>query len=500
MGIAKARVLGAAALLAAALLAPAAASVDPAAAATSAFGPPVVVGFDWLTSPYGVAVAADRSVIATSYVADSHPAQVVRKPAGAQVTLPFDEIGSPFGVAVDSAGSTYVTDPSSNQVLKLASGAGAATVLGFTGLSFPTGIAVDSSGAVFVADSGNARVVKLPTSGPQTTVAFTGLQNPYGVAVDSTAVYVVDATGNDVKKLPTGGSQTTLAFTGLSGPDGITVNQGNVYVADADNNRVVELPSGGVQTTLAFGGLSAPAGVAVDARGSVYVADSGNDRVVELPVPGRTAAQSFVIAAYNDYIQRDPTGSELAAGVSSVGDVTVSTNRANFVKGLANSEKYLGAFVNKLYLDTLGRAGDSGGLAFWADKLRTKAQTPAQVSANFYASAEYFNGFGAGDFATWVKDLYTKVLHRTATSGEVSSGVATAQSKGRYAEAYSLFQSLESRKVRVTGLYQRFLNRAPDAGGRDYWAGRVLNEGDIALAINLSTSAEYLNKSALRYP
>ena len=332
---------------------------------------------------------------------------------------------------------------------------------------------------------------------------FTGLANPYAVAVDATGnVFVADVDNDNVKQLPAGGgAQVTLGFSGLNSPDGIAVAAGTVYVSDADNNRVVTLPvAGGTQATLGFTGLSAPAGIAVSTNGSVFVADTGNDRIVSLPVPANSPKQSFVIATYNDYIQRNPTTSELTSGANSISDVTVVAKRAAFAKSLANTDKYLGAFVNKLYQDTLGRNGDPGGVAYWTNKLRNKTQTPAQVAASFYASNEYFKGFGKGTNADWVKDLYQKVLLRPATPAQVTAAVNTTVAKGRYSYAYSLFQGLESRRVRVRALYQHFLGRGPDPAGLEYWAGKVSTEGDIALAFNLSSSNEYFNKSAVRFP
>ena len=497
--------LGVSTLLGAALLSPVLVAGSASVAGATTFDPQVTIPITQIHSPYGVVVDGTGVVTATTYSDGVDiAAGVAQKGAGAETTLDFGDVGGPFGIARDAAGNLYVSDASSDVVLKRAASDGTVTTLSIDGLTFPTGVAVDADGNVYVADSDNGRIVKEPADGgAQSDVAFTGLDTPYGVAVDAAGtVYVADLGANKIVKRTSGGTQSTLGFTGLSSPDGIAVDaDGLVYVSDADNDRVVTLPSaGGTQATLGFSGLSGPGGIAVSSKGSVYVADSGNDRIVELPVPGNTAKQSFVIATYNDYIQRNPTPTELSAGVASISDVTVVAKRAAFAKTLANTDIYLGAFVNKLYQDTLGRNGDAGGVAYWTKKLRNKVQTPAQVSANFYASSEYFRGFGNNTNATWVKDLYAKVLLRPATAAETTAGVKTTVAKGRYAFAYALFQNLESRKVRVKALYQRFLGRGPDPSGLNYWAGKVEVQGDIALAFNLSSSNEYFNKSAIRYP
>jgi hypothetical protein len=43
------------------------------------------------------------------------------------------------------------------------------------------------------------------------------------------------------------------------------------------------------------------------------------------------------------------------------------------------------------------------------------------------------------------------------------------------------------------------LGRNPDPGGLTYWTGRILNDGDLALAANLAGSAEYFNRAQSRF-
>ena len=67
--------------------------------------------------------------------------------------------------------------------------------------------------------------------------------------------------------------------------------------------------------------------------------------------------------------------------------------------------------------------------------------------------------------------------------------IATA--KGRTSVAYAIYQSVESRTDRVTGLYSELLGRVPDSTGLDYWVGELTKVGDVALARDLADSAEY---------
>lgn len=52
--------------------------------------------------------------------------------------------------------------------------------------------------------------------------------------------------------------------------------------------------------------------------------------------------------------------------------------------------------------------------------------------------------------------------------------------------------------TRVNNLHLRLLGRPAELTGADYWAGRVLRDGDIALAANLAASDEYYQRAQIR--
>lgn len=152
---------------------------------------------------------------------------------------------------------------------------------------------------------------------------------------------------------------------------------------------VVVLLAGLSGTTLV--GVSAPAGAA-----------------------GLNADEAFVTAAYQDFLGRYPTPTELATATA----VPLSTGaaRANVVRVLSTSPEWIRVTVNKLYADTLGRPGDTGGVNYWIGKITSGRMSVANVAASFYSSTEYFVGFGESVVRTWVLDLYTKVLLRSGAS------------------------------------------------------------------------------------
>ena len=72
--------------------------------------------------------------------------------------------------------------------------------------------------------------------------------------------------------------------------------------------------------------------------------------------------------------------------------------------------------------------------------------------------------------------------------------------RGRGRVAAEIYGSIESRRDRVTLLYEVLLDRAPEADGLEYWAAKIARSGDLALAVNLVVSAEYVARAQVRFP
>lgn len=229
--------------------------------------------------------------------------------------------------------------------------------------------------------------------------------------------------------------------------------------------------------------------------------------VVSFPVRSRAADaagtlstnEAFVTAAYSDFLGRSPTAQELTATITS--SMASEAARARVVGRLATSPEWVRVTVDRLYTDTLGRPGDTAGTDYWVGVLTSGRMDVAAVAAWFYASPEYFAGFGRSDLRTWVEDLYTKILHRSTAGDEsgVAYWVEQAGRHGRNWVALRFYQSDESCHTRVDRLYRTLLGRAPEQGGWDYWAGVIPAKGDLALAANLASSYEYYGRAADRY-
>jgi len=207
---------------------------------------------------------------------------------------------------------------------------------------------------------------------------------------------------------------------------------------------------------------------------------------------------SFVKASYQDFLGRIPSQAEVDFQTQALAADRVT--KEAYLNSLAMSDEWLGAIVTKNYTDTLGRQPDSAGLTNWVSWLRSGRFTPAQVASLFYASDEYYAKAG-GTPTTWVTSLYSKLLNRQPDAQGLQLWLSyTLNPKmGRSWVASQFYQSEESRMRRVRALYEVLLQREPDSTGWPFWTARVLTLGDIALAVDVASSAEYWQKAQGRF-
>lgn len=290
------------------------------------------------------------------------------------------------------------------------------------------------------------------------------------------------------------GAPVAFSAEGSYDPDGVLTT----YEWDFDDNGTYDTSSTSPSASHTYGGE-------YDGLVRLRVTDdSGAQAVATAAVkitggsqpPPADANAAFVKAAYQDFLGRAPTAEELAAALAGLKDGSLT--RASLVDSLARSAEWVSVIVKKMYTDTLGRENDAGGLGFWTRQIQSGRRSVAQVAAYFYSSNEYYQGIGGGTPSSWVTDLYRKLLGRSPDAGGLAYWSAKA-AVGREKVAYGFFQSVESRGKRVDALYQKLLGRAPDAAGRAFWVGRVLTDGDIALARDLASSDEYANRAITRF-
>jgi hypothetical protein len=205
----------------------------------------------------------------------------------------------------------------------------------------------------------------------------------------------------------------------------------------------------------------------------------------------------FVKATYQDFLGRAPTAAEIDWNATSLAG---GASRPGYVKALAASDEYIAQLVQGFYQDTLGRAGTANEIEYWVGQIRSGRFTVAEAAASFYSSPEYFSGFGGGTVRGWLADLYTKLLGRTASSGDLDYWEGETAARGRANVALRFYQSGESRVARVQALYQALLGRSASTADASYWSARILTQGDLALASTLASMQEYFDRSQTRFP
>lgn len=214
---------------------------------------------------------------------------------------------------------------------------------------------------------------------------------------------------------------------------------------------------------------------------------------VAAAAPNPLATENFVNRLYLDFLGRPASASELSNGTSRL--MNRQIDRYGLATELSRSDEWISTVISGFYRDTLNREPDPAGLRGWIAAARG-GMPVAQIASAFYSSPEYFSTVGQNDYKTWVEDLYVKLLKRSGDAGGVN-GWVTALRAGmpRDTLSFGFYQSAETVMVRITVLYDRLLNRAPEPGGVANWAPFVLNEGDLVLAAALAASQEYYNNA-----
>jgi phospholipase/lecithinase/hemolysin len=266
------------------------------------------------------------------------------------------------------------------------------------------------------------------------------------------------------------------------------------------------------------------------AGGTLYVADVGLGGDGTQTLPGVTVMQftdgtgvfdptgtaEQVARLYGSAFHRAPDlaglqnwTSAIDGGSMSLLDVANSfTTSPEFVSdygSLSNAD-----FVNQLYQNALGRAGDPAGVQTWNGVLAAGASRGA-VLLGFAESQEYEGDtisitsdntlFAAGDNDNGeIYRLYEAALGRAPDptgqaywASELASGVSETQVAQGFvgsAEFQSDYGANLSPSAFVTLLYQNVLDRAPDQAGLNAWVGQMqqgMSEASVVLGFSDST-------------
>lgn len=180
-------------------------------------------------------------------------------------------------------------------------------------------------------------------------------------------------------------------------------------------------------------------------------------------------------------------------------DVLRGVAEARFVDGrLVFDANDVAAQVVRMYQAGLGRDPDQEGLNFWIGRLQQGANL-GQIAQGFLATPEGLARFGSNPSDTeFVNRIYVNVLGRDPEQGglafwvgrlqegaprqDVLAGIAESpENKTRTAPSVTGgIWDLDEEAAQVARMYDTALGRLPDVGGLDFWT-RGINENRLTL-------------------
>jgi alpha-tubulin suppressor-like RCC1 family protein len=300
-----------------------------------------------------------------------------------------------------------------------------------------------------------------------------------------------------------GSNQIVIAPTFTTQPAGQTVTAGSIasfavtvsgipastfqwQVSGDGGNTWTNLtnypPYGGTTT-----GTLAVTDVTTQLNGDQYrcvatnTAGSGRSLAATLTVMG-LSDQAFLQRLYLDVMGRaiDPVA-QTAYDAALAGGMP----RADVLGELLGSAEYSAWQVEpviRLYYAALARPPDYTGLRNWSNALHAGALTLAGAGDQFAGSAEFLQDYGSLDNTAFVQQLYFNVLGRQADPAGLADWVNqlnSGSSRGKVLIGFSEspeFQADTANQVEIVRLYDLLLHRMPTAAELQTW--RNFGQGD----------------------
>jgi CSLREA domain-containing protein len=206
---------------------------------------------------------------------------------------------------------------------------------------------------------------------------------------------------------------------------------------------------------------------------------------------GFTPQQQFVEALYLDELGR--AGNLSSASDAGAWAIALSSNTLTQAEVAADIVHALEArthLVGGWYQTYLGRSAQHGEELGWVGLL-LQGQREELVLSDILGTQEFCNhaqtliGSGAPQ-ERFVQTLYQLLLKRTGGSSEVSGWLNALGQLGQQGVAFAFLTSSEFRFDQITAYYNVLLHRVPDVGGLDYWISSGLDIDTVRIAIESS--------------
>ena len=215
---------------------------------------------------------------------------------------------------------------------------------------------------------------------------------------------------------------------------------------------------------------------------------------VPSPAPFAGGGNAVVEGLYHNILGRVADSAGLAQWTA---QLTAPGESAAQVAGqFFQSTEYTTNVIESYYTTYLGRVGDPAGVASWVATLQAGA-SEEEVAAAFLSSPEY-SAKNVTDGA-FVQSLYENVLGRAGDQAGINNWTQVlGAGTSRAAVAASFIGSSESSQRAIDGDYNDFLGRVGDTAGVNSWVAQVQN-GSMTLAevaALFAGSPEYVNRAS----
>jgi hypothetical protein len=209
-------------------------------------------------------------------------------------------------------------------------------------------------------------------------------------------------------------------------------------------------------------------------------------------------ATLFARQMYRDFLAREGEADGVGFWAGEI--AAARRTRAQMVRDYFNSGEFQGkvAPVARLYFAFFDRIPDTAGLLYWSEQLGSGASIDVVADA-FANSNEFRSTYGTLSDAAFVDRVYQNVLGRAGDAAGRSYWIGQLTGKqvtrGQLMALFSESAEYRTRKassVYVVSIYVGMLRRSPEQAGFNFWVGEVdAGRGDLALINGFLGSSEY---------
>jgi hypothetical protein len=181
-----------------------------------------------------------------------------------------------------------------------------------------------------------------------------------------------------------------------------------------------------------------------------------------------TSPRLFVMQLYRDVFAREGTATDITfwSGELTAGRQTRASLAASFLTSTEVAN--LDAPMVRLYAATYLRIPDFGGLAFWTGEFRSGRRTLLNIATEFATAPEFVQRYGTLNNRDYVNRLYLNILGRQADqggsdfwTGRIDRGEESRGSMLMQFSESAEYKALTGTSTNATLVYSSLLRRAP---------------------------------------